>query len=150
MLHDEWIFFLAGVLGPIQLVAEPLVLYRQHESNHSGGWVDRRRRLSLRGAIDHYENAAAHTAACADYLERMAAAGGPDAERFATGARSSAASPGGGRCARRCTRPPTAAAGPGCCRELLAEQAYRPRREGGLGRTALGKDLAGVALGARR
>ena len=150
MVHDEWIFFLAGVLGPIQLVAEPLVLYRQHDKNDSGGWVDRRRRRTLRGAIDDYEHAAAHTGACADYLERMAAAGGPDAEQFATGARQFRRVARGWalRASLHATADRRRRAR--LLRELLAQQAYRPRREGGLGRTALGKDLAGVALGARR
>src|SRR3954469_2633102 len=60
MLHDEWILFLAGVLGPVSLLAEPLVLYRQHGANDSGGWVDSRRALSLRPAVGNYRRAAEH------------------------------------------------------------------------------------------
>jgi glycosyltransferase involved in cell wall biosynthesis len=150
MLHDEWVFFLAGVLGPIQLLAEPLVLYRQHGANHSGGWVDHRRDRSLRPATDDYRRAAAHTGSCAEYLEKAAASKGDLAPRFAAGAlayRRASANwelrvalyEGRSRRARART-----------LRRLLAARAYRPRTVGGFGRAALGKDLAaGVALAVR-
>ena len=141
MLHDEWLFFVAGAAGPIRLLAEPLVLYRQHESNHSGGWVDRRRDLSLRPAIGDYRRAAEHTAACARYLE---AAGTP---RLAAGADSYR------RIAENWRLRVSLYAAHGrrtraqLFRQLLREHAYRARAAGGFGRVALGKDLAaGVAL----
>jgi glycosyltransferase involved in cell wall biosynthesis len=141
MLHDEWVFFLAGATGPIQLVARPLVLYRQHDSNHSGGWVDRRRELSLRPAMDDYRRAAAHTAACAQYLD---AGGSP---RLAAAAESYR------RVAENWQLRVSLYASPSrrsrwqLFRRLLRAHAYRARAAGGFGRTALGKDLAaGVAL----
>jgi glycosyltransferase involved in cell wall biosynthesis len=53
--HDQWFFFLAGALGKIAYIDEPLVDYRQHASNVSGalaqrsaaqrtGWPTHRRR----------------------------------------------------------------------------------------------------------
>jgi glycosyltransferase involved in cell wall biosynthesis len=150
MLHDEWIFFLAGALGPIQLIAEPLVLYRQHPGNDSGGWVDAKRRRTLRPALGDYRRAAEHTAACAEYLQRTYVAN-PMA-----GGRLQAAAAEYRRMsrtwelreelygARRLQRF-------GLLRRLFAAGAYAPRREGGMGRGALWKDsTAGVALGLRK
>jgi glycosyltransferase involved in cell wall biosynthesis len=34
--HDLWFFFLASCLGDIRYISEPLVLYRQHQSNVNG------------------------------------------------------------------------------------------------------------------
>lgn len=150
MLHDEWIIFLAGALGPVRLLDEPLLLYRQHGANDSGGWVDRHRRLSLRPAHDDYRRAAEHTAGCAEYLEHAAAGqSGEAAERFAEGARvyRRAAANWALRVAlydtpgrRRRTR---------VLLKLVAGRAYSARTVGGFGRVALGKDVAaGLALGA--
>jgi glycosyltransferase involved in cell wall biosynthesis len=144
MLHDEWIFFLAGAGGTIRLLPEPLVLYRQHGSNHSGGWVDRRRELTLSPAVDDYRRAAAHTEACARYLEKT---GSPLLARAAEAYRVLATNwrlrlelyeAGGRRTRARLLR------------ELVRGRAYRARGLGGFGRVALGKDLAaGVALARR-
>jgi len=141
MLHDEWVFFIAGAAGPIRLLAEPLVLYRQHESNYSGGWVDRRRDLSLRPAIDDYRRAATHTAACARYLEAARAprlAAGADSYRRVAENWRLRVSLYAARSRRRRAL---------LFRQLLKGHAYRARAAGGFGRAALGKDLAaGVAL----
>ena len=148
MLHDEWVFFVAGVLGAIQLLAEPLLLYRQHDANDSGGWVDRRRHLGLRPAIANYGHSAAHTAACADYLDQAARAAtdagvarrlaaGRDSYRDASRVWSLRLSLYDSRGRRERAR---------VLRNLIAARAYRSRTTGGLGRAALGKDLAGVAL----
>jgi hypothetical protein len=141
MLHDEWVFFIAGVAGSIRLVADPLVLYRQHHSNYSGGWVDRRRELSLRPAIDDYRRAAAHTAACARYLE---AAPSPE---FVAGAETyrRIAENWQLRVSLYAARSRRSRAQ--LFRQLVRGHAYRARAVGGFGRIALGKDLAaGVAL----
>jgi glycosyltransferase involved in cell wall biosynthesis len=37
--HDQWFFFLAACTGTISYMAEPLVLYRQHNANVAG-WKD--------------------------------------------------------------------------------------------------------------
>ena len=147
MLHDEWVLFLAGVLGSVRLLDHTFVLYRQHGANDSGGVVERRRRLSLRPALDDYENAAEHLAGCARYLEAARPDDAAASERLAAGAeryrevaadwalRGSLY-----REARRRERAQT-------LRRLVARDAYRPRTTGGFGRAALGKDLlAGVAL----
>lgn len=146
MLHDEWVLFLAGVLGPIRLVAEPLVLYRQHGANDSGGPVLDRRRMTLRPALDDYRRAAAHTLACAEYLERTPATDDTAAARLAAGARHyrRAASNWGLRAGlyEAPGRRPRARA----LTRLVGARAYGRRASGGFGRAALGKDLAGVAL----
>jgi glycosyltransferase involved in cell wall biosynthesis len=152
MLHDEWVFFLAGVLGPIQLIDEPLLLYRQHGSNDSGGWVERRRERTLRPATDDYRNAAEHTRACAAYLERAARANPGAAERLLAGARAFAETAESWELRERLYAAPDRRSRARVLRRLLAARAYRDRRTGGFGRVALGKDLAGVALrvGGRR
>jgi glycosyltransferase involved in cell wall biosynthesis len=147
MLHDEWVFFLAGAIGRISLLAEPLVRYRQHGANESGGWVDRRRRLALRPAVRDYRLAAEHTAACADYLERSSSGDPQLAERLAAAAFAYRETSqqwamrlslygATGRRARAAL-----------LRRLVASRVYRERAAGGFGRAALAKDLAaGVVL----
>jgi glycosyltransferase involved in cell wall biosynthesis len=151
MFHDEWVLFLAGVLGPIQLLAEPLLQYRQHGSNVSGGWVDRRRERTLRPALDDYRRAHSYTAACADYLDRTAAGDVPAdvAERLRAGADAYRRDARNWELratlyeSRQRTRRARAV------RRLIAQRAYRDRRSGGFGREALGKDVAAVALRTR-
>jgi glycosyltransferase involved in cell wall biosynthesis len=36
LAHDQWFFFLASALGKIKYLADPLVLYRQHDQNTFG------------------------------------------------------------------------------------------------------------------
>jgi glycosyltransferase involved in cell wall biosynthesis len=143
MLHDEWIFFLAGVVGSIRLVDEPLVLYRQHESNDSGGWLDRRRRLTLQPAMADYRRAAAHTGACADYLERTDAEDAELRRRLAAGAEHyrRMSRNWGSRASMYRVRDRRARARH--FRRLLARRAYGPRRVGGFGRAAVLKDVVG-------
>jgi glycosyltransferase involved in cell wall biosynthesis len=147
MLHDEWSLFLAGAIGRIVLLAEPLVRYRQHEANDSGGWVDRRRRLTLRPAVRDYRVAAEHTAACADYLEQTSSRDPRLAERLTTAARVYRETSRQwalrlslyGAADRR-----TRAA---LLRRLVAMRGYRERSAGGFGRAALAKDVvAGLVL----
>lgn len=143
MLHDEWTLFLAGAIGPVRLLAEPLVLYRQHESNDSGGWLDRRRRQTLEPATHDYRKAADHTRACARFLAEAAREHTELADRLTAAARHyerTAASwelrlslyDAAGRRARA-----------HLLRRLLAARAYRRRASGGFGRAALLKDVAG-------
>lgn len=146
MLHDEWVFFLAGVLGPVRLVAEPLLLYRQHESNDSGGWVRRHRRLTLRPAFGDYRRAAEHTAACAEYLEMTVPVDEAAAARLTAGARAYRR-----MAANWATRVSLYEASDRRCRarllrHLIEAGAYRARSGGGFGRAALGKDVAALAL----
>jgi hypothetical protein len=147
MLHDEWVLFLAGVLGPVSLLAEPLVLYRQHGANDSGGWVDSRRRLTLRPAIDDYRHAAEHTAACAAYLERTAAADPGQAARLAAGARAYRRAAQNWSTRIALYEAPDRRARARLLSRLIAGDAYSVRQRGGFGRVALGKDVAaGVGL----
>ncbi|MEA2441077.1 MAG: hypothetical protein QOH76_2501 [Thermoleophilaceae bacterium] len=147
MLHDEWVFFLAGALGRIALIAEPLLLYRQHGANDSGGWVEHRRRLGLRPALDDYRRAAEHTGACAEYLERTAAGEHPNAARLleAAAAYRQTAANWSTRVALYDAADRRSRAQ--LLRRLMTARAYRARTVGGFGRAALGKDLAaGLAL----
>ena len=134
MLHDEWVLFLAGVLGCVRLLAEPLVLYRQHESNDSGGVVERDRRLTLQPAMKDYVQAAGHLAACASYLRAAGLADGAEHYRRVAADWDLRAA-----LYRREDRRGRARA----LRRLIERRAYRDRSEGGFGRAALGKDLVG-------
>jgi hypothetical protein len=150
MHHDEWILFLAGVVGAVSLIAEPLLLYRQHAANVSGGWLNNERHLSLQPAIDDYRRAAEHTAACAAYLDRAASTNARLAARLRAGAEAYAADAvnWSRRVSLYASRDRAKRAR--LFRELLASRAYRPRDGGGFGRRALVKDVAaGFALGAR-
>jgi hypothetical protein len=147
MLHDEWVMFLAGSTGNVRLLAEPLVLYRQHGANDSGGWVAHRRRITLRPATGDYLRAVAHKRECADYLSRTTADDHAVAERLQAGARHyrEVARNWELRAALYAARSRRERAT--LLRRLLAGRAYRTRADGGFGRTALGKDIAGgVAL----
>jgi glycosyltransferase involved in cell wall biosynthesis len=143
MLHDEWTLFLAGALGPVHLLAEPLVLYRQHEANDSGGWLRRQRRQTLEPATDDYRKAADHTSSCARFLkhaahdlpalaDRLEAAAG-HYERTSESWELRLSLYGTERRRERFR----------LLRRLLAAHAYRRRAAGGFGRAALVKDLAG-------
>lgn len=149
MLIDEWIFFMAGVLGPIRLVAEPLLLYRRHDSHESAGPLDHKRKLTLRPVAANYRLAAEHTAACADYLESTRTSDAAVAERLAAGARHY-------RRAARHWQTRIALYDAGRRRRvrllgrLLTGGAYGGRNAGGFGRAAFAKDLvAGVMLSLR-
>jgi hypothetical protein len=141
MLHDELVFFLAGALGPIRLVAEPLVLYRQHGFNASSGPLDGLRHRTLRPALDNYRRIAEHNAACAAYLARAGdvrlAAATREYQRMAANwdLRESLYGATDRRTRARMLR------------RLVAGRAYEPRARGGFGHAALAKDLvAGIAL----
>lgn len=150
MLHDEWTIFLAGVLGSIRLLDEPLVRYRQHGANHSGGWVDRTRARTLRPVAEDYANAAAHLRSCERFLESAAAAHPASAERLAAGARHYGLSAECWEQRLALYRAPGRRARGRLLWRLLAARAYRRRASGGFGRAALAKDLAGgLVLGER-
>ena len=148
MLHDEWVFFLAGVLGSIRLVADPFVLYRHHDSNHSGGWVDRKREMSLRPASHDYARAAACTAGCAEYLERTESSDEAVAARLAQGAQEYRRASENWALRMSLYAAHDRRSRASLLRRLLAGRAYRRREVGGFGRAAFGKDLiAGLVLG---
>lgn len=151
MLHDERTLFVAGATGSVRLLAEPLVLYRQHERNDSGGWVDRTRRRTLEPATADYRTARDHTRDCAAFLEEAARAQPALAGRLGTAADHYArmSENWGLRLAlydagRRQARA-------SLLRRLLASRAYRRRAAGGFGRAALVKDvLGGLVLASGR
>ena len=50
LAHDQWFYFLAGTLGTIVYLDEPLVAYLQHASNTAFGW----QRVAYRKSIKHF------------------------------------------------------------------------------------------------
>jgi glycosyltransferase involved in cell wall biosynthesis len=146
MLHDEWTFFIAGVLGPIVLVETPLVFYRQHGSNDSGGWFDERRRTRFKPVRENYRAAAALTREWAEFLSEAASRSDAEADALRAGSAHymrmaeewglRAALYGTGARARRAR----------IVRTLYSREAYRARDEGGFGRAALAKDVAAGVL----
>ena len=147
MLHDEWLLFVAGVLGPIRLLAEPLVLYRQHGANDSGGPPDRRRRLSLRPASGDYERAADHLAGCAAYLTAAAAHDDLRRPQLNAGADHYREAAANWTLRSALYRQEDRRGRARILRRMVGRDAYRPRAGGGFGRSALGKDVvAGLAL----
>ncbi|MEA2430717.1 MAG: hypothetical protein QOI19_1190 [Thermoleophilaceae bacterium] len=146
MPHDEWVQFLGGVAGSTQLIAEPLVLYRQHGDNVSGP-AARTRLVTLKPVVEDYRAASSYSADCATFLESAHSQDPVVAARFEGGARHYR------RMADRwemraalyglATRRARLAA----VARLTVERAYGPRAGGGFGLRALGKDLvAGVGL----
>jgi glycosyltransferase involved in cell wall biosynthesis len=141
MMHDEWLTFIAGVLGSIAVVPEPLVRYRQHGSNVSG-WVRRQRNTTLQPAAQDYENAADYLDGCAAYLEVASASAGPNASAITVGAA------GYRRAARRWALRAALYRTPGrgprarMLGRLLATRAYGDRAAGGFGHASLVKDVA--------
>jgi glycosyltransferase involved in cell wall biosynthesis len=146
MLHDEWMLFLAGVVGAVRLIREPLLLYRQHGANESG-WFERERDRSLTPATEDYRRAAAHCAACAEYL---GAASAPDPEVAAAltaGAEHYRAAADAWRLRIALYAERRRAPRVRIVRRLASARAYRPTPAGGFGAPALAKDaLAGVLL----
>jgi glycosyltransferase involved in cell wall biosynthesis len=143
MLHDEWVLFLAGVLGPVRLLAEPLVQYRQHGANDSGGWVERRREQSLEPATHDYAKAARHTRECARFLAQAARERPALSERLTAGARHYERTAASWELRLSLYDAADRRARARLLRRLLAARAYRRRTTGGFGRAALLKDVAG-------
>jgi len=144
MLNDEWMFFLAGVLGPIRLLAEPLLLYRRHGANDSPGALEHRRRLTLRPVMEDYRNAAAHTAACAGYLERTRSDDARMAALLAEGARRYRSMAESWERRVELYESDDRRTRVRLLRRLVADRAYAARTVGGFGRAALAKDVAGA------
>lgn len=147
MLHDEWVFFLAGALGRVRLVARSLVLYRQHEANDSGGWFSERRHRRLNPASENYRTIAELTREWSEFFIAAADDAPAHADRLLAAARHyrRAADQWALRVALYETRERRRRAR--IVGMLHSGDAYRPRDAGGFGRAALGKDLvAGVLL----
>jgi glycosyltransferase involved in cell wall biosynthesis len=150
MVHDEWVLFLAGVTGSIQLIAEPLALYRQHETNHTG-YFQRKRQLTFEPVIDDYRIAAEHTAECAGFLSKLSADDPELAARIDSASRRYRQLADRWELRMALYGAPGRAARARLLGRLMAARAYGSRTTGGFGGRALGKDLvSGVALRARR
>lgn len=75
MAHDQWAWFLSGVFGRRQLIAESLALYRQHGNNAYGAWagdplLTRLRRIRDTGAR-RYHNLAGIAREMVDVLRAI-------------------------------------------------------------------------------
>jgi O-antigen/teichoic acid export membrane protein/glycosyltransferase involved in cell wall biosynthesis len=150
MLHDEWVLFAAGVMGPVALIPEPLLLYRQHAGNISG-WYERRREIKFEPATSDYLAAAAYFDACADYLDRTTVDDPHSAARVAAGAAHYRRMSANWRLRLALYDAPHRRTRARILRRLVAGGAYGPRAAGAFGRAALGKDaLGGLAFGVGR
>ena len=146
LMIDEWILVLAGVLGPIRLIADPLLLYRRHDHNLSQGALVRPRAVSLRPALDDYARAAEHMAGLADYLASIPARDERMAARLAAGVRHYRR-----RAEHWTLRTELYAQRRRSERlrllgRLLANRAFADRLSGGFGRRAVIKDAVGGVL----
>jgi hypothetical protein len=146
MVADEWLFFLAGVAGPIQLIAEPLILYRRHSSNDSQ-WGGRQPQTTFEPALDDYRQAAEQCARLAGYLEDTMPRDAQTADLLAAGAHHYRRAAGWWQLRVTLYESSARRRRLNALRRLIAAGAYGPRAPGGLGRAALVKDLVGgVAL----
>ncbi|HEX8122387.1 MAG TPA: glycosyltransferase [Solirubrobacteraceae bacterium] len=149
MMQDEWVLFLAGAVGPVRLLADTLLLYRQHGENYCGP-VERRRQLTLRPETADYGNQAEHFAACADYLETCSSPDPAVRERLAEASRHYRRTAENWALRTELYEAADRRRRARVLRDLVSGRAYGERTAGGFGRAALGKDLvAGVALGVR-
>lgn len=146
MEHDEWVFFLAGVCGPLALLAEPLVLWRRHEANVSGS-VPESRAVRLAPVIENYRRAAALNEAYGRFLEAAAGRAPLHSARLREGAESYLHAARDWRLRVALYEAAERRRRMGFLLRLVRSGAYRARRLGGLGLAALPKDLiAGFLL----
>jgi hypothetical protein len=151
--HDHWVCFLSGLDNGLELLDEPLALYRQHGGNAVGA-VRRDVRATLGDAIgggsDAFIARAASLEECADLISRARAEG-----VLGTGARHAATWEAVHRDLAGCLR---VRARLHCGRVgerasaaawLVTHRAYRPMWRGGLGRRAALKDLLVLLTGGR-
>ena len=143
MMHDEWILFLGGVIGSIQLLADPLVQYRQHGENDTG-WFERERRVTLEPQMDDYRGSAELARSWARFLSAVTVDDPAMATRFAAGAEHYR------RLERRWAlrmdlyKSSQRRARARLLGRLVSDRAYGARTEGGFGRRALAKDMVGA------
>ena len=149
MDFDEWIYWLAWAVGEIGFVRDRLVQYRQHGNNLFGapvpGWRVRLRALATEDFATAVGRAAA-AQAYAEVLERAAGANDAVRARLLAGARYWRAYEELSR--RRDGLYEARSVGVRLRRvcRLIAARAYRSRESGGLGRSALIRDLREVVL----
>jgi glycosyltransferase involved in cell wall biosynthesis len=152
MDFDEWLYLLAWAVAPIGFISDRLVQYRQHDDNLFGapdpGWMARLRVLLATDFATHAGRAAA-ARAYAELFEKAAADNDQLHNRLAAAAsywraykelsvRRDAVYE--ARSLRIRVR---------SLSRLIAERAYQSRERGGLGRSALIRDLREVMLPGR-
>ena len=142
MMHDEWVMVIAGVMGSIHLLPEPLVLYRQHGGNFAG-WFERERRVTFEPLIGVYEAAAEYTDACARHLAEIEVRDPELARRVEAGVRHYGAQAERWRLRMALYGTSGLRARARVFRKLVAARAYGPRVGGGFGGRAIAKDLVG-------
>lgn len=150
--HDQWVYFLAAATGEVAFLSDRLALYRQHGDNLVGALeqsVIARIRRAIGVGLDDYGAAIVHLGDCVDVLQELAATAAAPSVR----ARYVAV----GHAYRQLTawfrvRSRLYEADRSLVQRLrlltplLVRGAYRSRCRGGLGRSALAKDGARVAL----
>jgi glycosyltransferase involved in cell wall biosynthesis len=157
MAHDQWFFFLAAVFGSIGRIDQPLVRYRQHDSN-SYGWqapsrlavIASRLWPSLRGRAEQYAALEMGAASRAAILAQLATGLAEDdwrlrAERGAQDYHQLAALY---RERRRIYGSPSFYDRATAFRRLLDARGYRAKTDWGLGPRAIFADVClGVPAG---
>jgi glycosyltransferase involved in cell wall biosynthesis len=145
MGHDEWAWFLGGVFGERHIIAESLVLYRQHGGNLFGASPEDNLHNQLRGMRRRDAGYYGHLARIAGDLEQALRRIRPDAPAV----RLAQAEAGAARCARIAAHLTRRVALHGQTRTgarlgaligLLLAGGYRSPDQGGHGMRGLGKD----------
>jgi glycosyltransferase involved in cell wall biosynthesis len=147
MHHDEWVYGLGRALGAVAFVAEPLALYRQHESNVTGspGGAAARIREVFTTGWTYYSRRRDQARKLGAAFDTLAATAG-DAE---VARRAAAASRSLRELVERIDRR-VAVYEPGAARRRRAGRLVRLARDGGyrgLGARAVVRDGLMVALG---
>lgn len=148
--HDEWILFVANMVGQTMFLADPLVLYRQHATQFIGA-PDRRitNTVAKSLTVDHqgYQKRADLINGWHDYLSEQAA-GQEDRHRRAQllGAASFYKALGRNLGWRASLHDPDISAMRRTANllRLVARGGYRSRTQAGLGMKALLRDLTGI------
>jgi glycosyltransferase involved in cell wall biosynthesis len=143
LLHDEWIYGVGRVAGAIAFLAEPLVLYRQHEVNVEGAPVRTlRRRIGEAATVgwEYYRRRGEQARGWAELLAELAPDEADSYRRLAEllALRSAAYDP-GTRALRRLGRVGSA----------LRRGVYGPRSRGGFGLRGIARDVGMICLGRR-
>jgi glycosyltransferase involved in cell wall biosynthesis len=153
MPHDLWVYFLAGVLGHIAFITEPLTLYRQHDRNTCGAYrisAAEKLRLMLRRQWQSYAQTSGLADEYAAFLAGMAErASDPKRDLLVNGAAHYREISRRFACRQVLHQPETGRAQKlGSLIRLLRSGDYAKSRDhGGLGWLSVGKDSLMAILG---
>jgi glycosyltransferase involved in cell wall biosynthesis len=153
MPHDLWVYFLAGVLGKMAFISEPLTLYRQHERNTCGAYrisASEKLRLMLRRQWQSYAQTSELAEEYSAFLADMAdGASEPTRGLLLNGAAHYREISRRFACRQRVHQPETGRVQKlGSLIQLLRSGDYAKSRDhGGLGWLSVGKDSLMAILG---